>query len=199
MKILEASRRISAIIGICSLSDDLHHTNNVCAKIGQILSIILVLVLLISLDTFSVCHAVVHLEMGDLENSLFALIQVIAISSTIASYISLIYEMKGVRRCFQRLQNIFDRCKLTKNIIFLNYFRNYFRFWFSDEATPSEMIYSRTNKLCEMFVTWTIVFMVASYIATTIISTVAGAVFYYVKDGYVDATNLYPFMPLKLR
>lgn len=77
---------------------------------------ILALAILIQLDFFSVCYVVQHLRVDDVESSTFALMQVIAIFSTIASFVSLIYHRKSVGRFFDRIQSIVDHCKLQKKI-----------------------------------------------------------------------------------
>lgn len=101
------NRQFSTIIGICSLSDGCDFQ----MKIRQKVNIILVLTGLVSMFWFSLCYVFQHLHLGDIEGSLAALKQVLAVSSTIASFTSLVFQMKRVRCIFDRIQNMFKKCK----------------------------------------------------------------------------------------
>lgn len=106
MQILKVNRRLSQIIGICSLPDG----SDIRARIGQIFGIILVFAGLSAYGGLSVLYVVEHLRMGDIENTIFALIQVIGVLSTFASVISLLARKKSARNFFDTLQDIFDQC-----------------------------------------------------------------------------------------
>lgn len=109
MQTLQVSRRVITTFGMCSLANE----RDVWSTIVQIFSMILALAMLIQLDLFSVCYVVQHLRMNDVESSTFAVMQVIAIFSTIASFVSLIYHRNSVCRFFDRIQSIVDHCKLA--------------------------------------------------------------------------------------
>lgn len=159
---------------------------------------VLALAMLIQLDLFSVCYVVQHLREDDVESSTFALMQVIAIFSTIASFVSLIYHRNSVCRFFDRIQSIVDHCKLAKKktqIKFDTFIQLFLKI--SDKSASSAVIYARVNEFCETFMIWATLFMVASYLVSTLMPVIGGMLFYYFKDGYVETRNLY--LPLKLK
>lgn len=114
MQTLQVTRRIIVSFGMCPVPID----GDFCMKFGQIITTILALALLIQLDWFSLCFVVQHLKTNDIESSTFAVMQVIAIFSTIASFISLIYHRKSVCHFFNRIQWIVDHCK-NRMIVFV--------------------------------------------------------------------------------
>lgn len=80
------------------------------SKLRQLISIIVILLVFLSLNAFSVLYCVEHFLMGDLFNNLFAFIQVVVGVSEFGTYLSLIYRMDSVRQFFDRLQAIFNQC-----------------------------------------------------------------------------------------
>lgn len=130
MQTLQVSRRIITILGMCSLPNG----RDICSSVTQIITMILELVLLIQLDWFSACYVVDHLKRDDVRSSTFALMQVIAIFATIASFISLIYHRKSVCHFFDRIQSIVEQCKFRereKNV-FQSANRRFHHFSFSN-------------------------------------------------------------------
>lgn len=192
MQTLHVTRRIIVSFGMCPVSID----GDFCTKFGQIITTILALALLIQLDWFSLCYVVQHLKANDIESSTFAVMQVIAIFSTIASFISLIYHRKSVCRFFDRIQWIVDQCK-NRMISCFEGKRIHIFFTFTDNTLSSALIYSQVNKFCEIFMVWVTLFMVASYVTSTLIPVAGGALYYYITDGHIDTRNLY--LPLKLK
>lgn len=107
MSALRINRQFSTLIGVCSLSEGCSFR----MKIRQRINIILVLTGLVSMCWFSLCYVFQHLLLGDIEGSLAALKQVLAVSSTLASFTSLVFQMRRVRCIFDRIQNMFKKCK----------------------------------------------------------------------------------------
>lgn len=117
MQILQVTQRIITIFGMCTLpngSDFRIHSR-------QIIVMLVSLIIMVQLNLFSVFYVVEHLIGEDLRSSTFAMMQVIAIFSTIASFASLIYHKKSVRRFFERLQAIVTQCKYPIFPFFLNF------------------------------------------------------------------------------
>lgn len=179
--------------GMCSLANG----KDLRSKIDQLITMVLALAILIQLDLFSVCYVVQHLREDDVESSTFALMQVIAIFSTIASFVSLIYHRSSVCRYFDRIQLIVEHCKLAKKaqIKIDAFFQIFLKIL--DKSSSSAVIYAQVNQFCETFMIWATLFMVASYLVSSLMPVIGGMLFYYFKDGYVETSNLY--LPLKLK
>lgn len=107
MQTLQVSRRIITAFGMCPLANGV----DVWSQLGQAITMILALIILIQLDWFSVCYVWQHLKVDDIESSTFALMQVIAIFCTIASFISLIFHRKNISHFFERIQSIVEQCE----------------------------------------------------------------------------------------
>lgn len=192
MQTLQVSRRIITIFGMCTLADG----SGFGSKVGQIITMILALIMLIQLDWFSVCYVWQHLKVDDVQSSTFALMQVIAVFCTIASFILLIYHRTSVCHFFEQIQSIVVQCKFRKKLIFC--LGDSLKICiFPDKSTTSAVIYIQTNKFCETFMVWVTLFMVVSYVASTIMPVIGGILYYHIKDGMVDTRNLY--LPLKLK
>lgn len=104
---LKLNRRIFKLFGMCSLRDK----NGFSLRIAQIISVFFIMMNFISLEWFSVLYLAEHYQSGDIDQNLFVLIQVIGTLPSIASFISLVYRMKSVRDYFDKIQNVFDKCK----------------------------------------------------------------------------------------
>lgn len=105
MKILESIRQKLAFIGY--LTDEgvfrykFYHT---IVSLGLILSVI----------AFQLTAAIYmwrHLQMGDIENSLYAGLDVPATSMVIGTLLTIMYSKEKVRKVIDDFQNIFDKCK----------------------------------------------------------------------------------------
>lgn len=107
MEVLRVTRQVYKIYGICSLPEE----SDFRSKLSQMSSVALVLTVMIAYQWSNVHYFVEHLLMGDIENSLFASIQVIGLLSLFTSLVSLNYKMKTVFRFFETLQNLYDECK----------------------------------------------------------------------------------------
>lgn len=196
MEVLRVNRRVATLFVMCSNSGE----DNVGSKVAQIVRIIFYLVILISVDWFCVGYATERLQLDGIENSAFALTQATAIFTSIASYVSLIYEKRNVRQFFDIIQSVFHRCNCifhSLNRILRSEIIGFV--WFlcvSDEDTPSARIYLRVNVICELFMTWASIFIVGSFLASTFVSISGGILFYYGRDGHIDTAKLY--LPLKL-
>lgn len=114
MEILKLNRRVFKLFGMCSLGEE----NGFLLKIGQIVSVFLIMMNFISLEWFSVLYLAEHYQSGDIDQNLFVLIQVIGTLPSIASFISLVYRMKSVCGYFDQIQNVFDKCNCRLNFVF---------------------------------------------------------------------------------
>lgn len=176
---------------MCSLGDG----RDFWLKSGQMFCALFILLNFFSLEYFSILYVVEHYQMGDIDRNLFVLIQVIGTFPSIVSFCSLVYRMASVRRYFDKMQHIFDQCncKLTIISVCVRIIANYF----PDKCTPSAVIYVQTNDLCEKFIKWAITFIATSYMASTLVPIIVGAVFFCIRDGFVKTENLY--LPLKMK
>lgn len=68
----------------------------------------------------------------------------------------------------------------------------------TDEHSPSaSQYYSKTNELCRKITKWPLTIQSIAYVAPGLFLLVAGTIFYYDRDGFVETEKLY--MPLKTR
>lgn len=106
MEILRVNRRVLTALGMCSLADgSLFHL-----KVRQMAVAILLFVIFILGAWCSALFCLEHYRMGDMGQNLFALVQFVGVVPTITNFISLVYGMRSVRHCFNRIQKIFDQC-----------------------------------------------------------------------------------------
>lgn len=106
MKVLKLNQQFSTLIGVCSLREQ----SGWRMKIMQKLCTVSFLAGLLAYGGTSVLYAEEHLRLGNIQNSLFALIQVSAALSMFTSSISLSLRKKGLRNFFDRAQANFDEC-----------------------------------------------------------------------------------------
>lgn len=195
MEILRVTRRIFQIFGICSLGEE----SDFRLKLIQMSVVTLVLSTLVLYEWFSVLYFVEHLRIGDIENTLISIIQVVGVFSLFSSFFSLNCKMKTVSKFFDTIQNLFDQC-MYRNLRgtltgrHLSVFRS-----FPDEATPAATAYLRVDELCEFIMTWIAGPAPASFIIFTSISIAGAALIEYIRHGFVDVSYLHAFMPLKLK
>lgn len=76
-----------------------------------------------------------------------------------------------------------------KNLILL--------FRFAAINTTSEIYFTNANEMSLKFAKWSVWTVVGSYIFSTLTYASVGAIFYYIRDGFVDPVNLY--LPYKIR
>lgn len=108
MKFLKVNRHISALIGICSLSKE----SSLPSRIVQMICTISIFATLVPYVALSALCAVEYFQSGDIENSLFALIQVLGVFLTFISSVSLLTQRKNLGNFFDRMQMIFDKCTI---------------------------------------------------------------------------------------
>lgn len=105
MKILESIRQKISFIGY--LTDEGIFRNTFY---HAIVSVVLILIVF----TFQLTAAIYvlrHLQIGDIENSLYAGLDVPATSMLIGTLLTILYNKKKVREVIDNFQNIFDKCK----------------------------------------------------------------------------------------
>lgn len=193
MEILKLNRQILRAFGMCSLGEK----RAFWLKCVQLLGVFSILINFSSLVGFSLLYIAEHYQMGDLDQNLFVVIQVIGSFPSIASFISLVYRMTSVRDFLDKIQKIFDQCNWVLYVLLSLFFDWLKTLFFSDENISSAKIYERENELCEKFIKWTLIFILSGLYASTLVPIVVGALFYYVRDGYVETTKLY--LPLKMK
>lgn len=106
MKILQSIRRIFVILGYLADDDrifryDFFHT----------LVSLTILLIVFAMALTSVIYMVRHLQIGDIENSLFASLATLVASMAIGTYLLIIYNKTKLRRVIDDFQKIFDECK----------------------------------------------------------------------------------------
>lgn len=114
MEILKLNRRILKIFGMCSLGEK----SAFWLKCAQLISVFFILINFSSLVGFSLLYIVEHYQMGDLDQNLFVVIQVIGSFPSIASFISLVYRMTSARDFLDKIQKIFDQCNQVLYFLF---------------------------------------------------------------------------------
>lgn len=106
MKILQVTRKIATLCGICSISDEWDiRFKYVQALVNVIVTFSLAFTLWFSID--EVQH---QLKNRDIVSSLFAVLHAVPLISTIGSYLSIAYQMRKMRNIFNGMQKIFDQC-----------------------------------------------------------------------------------------
>lgn len=110
MEILRNNRVVFAYIGY--LSD----RRIIRSRLLQVLGSLLVLIILIIYELTSAVYILQHLQIGDIENCLYAAIQAVLVVSAICSFLSIMYHNKErVRRVLDEFQKIVDQCKRVTN------------------------------------------------------------------------------------
>lgn len=113
MEVLRLSRRILTVMGICLLPNG----SSFSLEFGQMVGAILTLVMCILTAWYSALYCLEHYQMGDIDQNLFAVIQLVATVPTIPSLFSLIYRKANFRDYFDKIQTIFDKCNCGWNFI----------------------------------------------------------------------------------
>lgn len=101
MKILQNIQRIFSIIGY--LPDPRDHWQRIIVPI-------MVLITLISMEVSAAVYAVRHIQSGDIENSLYAGLDVPGTLLMIGTYLTIMYHKEKVRQVIDDFQKIFDEC-----------------------------------------------------------------------------------------
>lgn len=72
-----------------------------------------------------------------------------------------------------------------------------FNFLIAAVDSPSAIYFTNVNAFCEKFVKYALICVLGVFTTSSIIFAAIGAGYYYIKDGYIEAHNL--FLPYKLR
>lgn len=105
--ILKTFQRIFTLTGLCvRIGENDRRTN-----IRQIMVYCIILVLYFLFELASIVYVVRHLRMGDVENCLYAGFQVVAILSTIGTFLTVGYRKRKVRNIIDEFQQIVDSSK----------------------------------------------------------------------------------------
>lgn len=107
MQVLALLERISVLLGICSPSDEI----NFQPKFYQNLRIVFCVMNLLMMIVFEISYGLAQFELGMIVDFLYAALQVAATTSMSLSYISIVHQRQNIRRTFNGVQNIVDRCK----------------------------------------------------------------------------------------
>lgn len=191
MEILKLNRRIFITVSLYPLPRErkrhLECIQNSCS--------ILIGIILILIVWGSGLSLVELIQKNEFERNAFALIEVMAPIPIFLSFVSLIYRRKNIREFCSKTQQIVDQC----NLIFVVQFpsHSYIFRYFADISTPVALFYLRANKVCEIFIKWTTIFFAFSIIASMLTPVVAGILSYQIRDGHVEAKNLYLTVHIK--
>lgn len=73
---------------------------------------IIILLILMAYESSCVVYFVRNLQIGDIENSLYAVLEASALTSSIGSFVTIMYHKKSVRKLIEIFQETFDKCNL---------------------------------------------------------------------------------------
>lgn len=186
MDILKLNARIFKIVGICSLAEG----SGFLLNFGQLICAFLIGIPLVAVVWGSGLSMFELIQMGDFGKHVFILIEVLAPIPILLSFTSLVNSRRSVRKFCDRTQRIFDRRNL-KILVWELHKSVHFNNFFADQTTPASIFYLRADRACEFFAKWTLTMLVASILATVFVPAAAGALYYYIIDGYVETTNLH--------
>lgn len=105
MKILESIRQKLAFIGYLTDDGFFRYTFN-----HTLISLVLILILF-AFQLTAAIYMLRHLQIGDIENSLYAALDVPATSMVIGTFLTIMYNKKKVREVIDDFQIICDKCK----------------------------------------------------------------------------------------
>lgn len=199
MQILAVTRRIAVLCGICSPSDG----SGFREKFVQMSIIAFFLVNRVLLEWSNVMYALYQLETDNIVAALSGCQQLAGGMTTLFSYVTVVYQRQSTRYIFDGLQTVFDRCEFKEKFLFCRLVRsnhsplNHIHFARTVKNTPSTRFYLETNELCEKLMKWSVILVQCSFLAPSLSLLVGGAIFYYIRDGYVRTENLY--MPIRTR
>lgn len=105
MKIFELIQEKFTTFGYLST-----HRDSGC-NIYHIIAPIFILISLTMMGSLAAVYSVRHFLMGDIENSLYAGLDVPATLLLIGTYSTVLYNKKKLRKVIDEFQEIFDKCK----------------------------------------------------------------------------------------
>lgn len=169
MEILSLIRQTFAVIGYISDGRIFRSRRH------QTVVSVIVLMILIAYELSCAVYFVQNLQVGEIENSLYAVLQASALTSSIGSFLTMIYHKESIRMLISHLQNTFDKVA----------------------EKPSTVFFLRVNEFSETFLKYALIAMIGGYVVSSMTIAAAGALLNYMRDGYVDPGNLY--LPIKIR
>lgn len=193
MESLKLSQKIFKVIGWCSLAKETKLT----LKVWQIICVFFIVIPFIMVAWGSGLALLEELQMGFFGKNAFILIEVLAPSTILLSFISLVFRRKNIRDFCDKTQQIFNQCNLNFQLFLLLILHNNNNDDFSDENKAGFEFYSRADKLCELIIKWVTMSLAVSIIITMLFPVFGGAAFFYMRDGYVEAKNLFLSMHTK--
>lgn len=169
MEILSLIRQTFAVIGYISDERIFH------SPLQQTVVSVIVLMILIAYELSCAVYFVRNFRIGEIENSLYAVLQASALTSSIGSYLTMMYHKESIHELIGRLQNTFDKVA----------------------EKPSTIFFLRANDFSENFLKYAMIAMIGGYIVFSMTIAAAGALLDSMRNGYVDPGNLY--LPIKIR
>lgn len=171
MKILDSIRKVFAIAGY--LPDEKIFRYEFC----QIIVPLCILLLMIVFQMTSVIYMVRHLQIGEIESSLYAGFEAAVLLPALGSFFTLMYHKENIRRVCDDLQKIYDR--------------------FIGDKKPSAVLFMRVEKTSGKLLKYAFVGLCGGFFICSLIFALLGMVFYLIRDGRIQPKNL--FLPVKLR
>lgn len=193
-EIISTIQGILTFAGLCTRKGGNDRRTNIQQRL--VFSCILMLYLLF--EVASTIYVVRHLKIGDIENSLYAGFQVLAIFSTIGCFLTVGYHKQKVRIIIAEIQKLVDQSILaSKQKQFRILENSFFNFMFVAIDTPSAIYFVHADKFSQIFFKYALIGIDGVFFSTSLLFVASGAVYYYKRDGHIEARNL--FLPYKLR
>lgn len=115
MESLKSSQKIFKVIGWCSLAKETKFTLKLCQK----MCVIFIVIPFIMVAWGSGLALFEELQLGFLGKNAFILIEVLAPSTILLSFISLVFRRKNIREFCERTQQLFNQCNLNFHFLFV--------------------------------------------------------------------------------
>lgn len=99
------------LCGVCAPAEQ----SDLSAKFCQVLNIVFIMINLSMTESSFIMYGLHQLEMGNIAEFLYAIVQVTSSMATHLSYVSMAFQRTHMRNVFNGLQKIFDQCKFKRS------------------------------------------------------------------------------------
>lgn len=189
MQVLKIVQDVLKLIGLCSVPGKYLQQ--------KIVFLFVLLVLVPGMSLTSAVYIFYHMEMGEVENSLYAFFQFAAGFGDANMILAISFQREKVKKIIDELQSLYDQCKFTE-AEFPRIKSNLFPlFRFAAIDTASAVYFARANEMSLKFGKWSVWTVMGSYIIVSLVYAGGGFVFFYIRDGFVDPALMY--LPYKIR
>lgn len=161
---------------------------------------IVISILLIAMEVMAAIYAVLHFQMGDIENSLYAGLDVPGTILVIGTYLTVLYNKQKLRKVIDSFQEIFDSCKpmhLERELLNWVLVMVCASVSFAGEDKPSAVFFVRADKFVQKLLRVMFFIAVPNYVITSVGFAAYGAYSDFSQNGHIEPRKL--FLPLRLR